>query len=520
MIFANYARKSVFRDNSDSLQNQERMAQEYAQLHFPGKVDEFRIYSDEDYSGANTQRPDLQRMLSDIKNNDIDVLIVYQLDRLSRDIRDFSNIYSILDEHNVQFVSVKENIDTTTPIGKAMMYITVVFAQMERETTANRVYDNMVNLAREGWWIGGNPPAGYRRKRITAENGKNHVSLEIVPEEAAFNVALFERFLSGHHTVSGFQTYCRYNGIRTVNGYVLTSSQVYKLLTNPYCVPALPEVYDYFSAKGCQMVDDRSRWDGSFGVMVAGRTTERGKTHTITTPDNWIVCVGHHKPYISADLWLAVQERFGKNKFDRTLKYDMPLLKGILRCKCGRLMSMARKRKADGSIATWYRCPRRNQDPSACDMREIKVGLLDNAVLDIFREININEQAIYNYISAPAKPSVPPKEVQKKIDSIAQKIGRLTDSLAMAEGGAAAKYIISQIEKLDAEKNALSRKLLAASAEQKNYNESINNVVNIRSQIRELLKDFDNYSDIERNSIAREIIKECVWDGETLRLTL
>lgn len=134
MIFANYSRKSVFKDNSDSIKNQSRMSQEYAEAHFPGQVEKFLSYSDEDYSGANADRPDLKRLLSDIRLGRINALIVYQLDRLSRNIKDFAEIYSVLEEHDVQFVSVKENIDTTTPIGKAMMYIIVVFAQMECET--------------------------------------------------------------------------------------------------------------------------------------------------------------------------------------------------------------------------------------------------------------------------------------------------------------------------------------------------------------------------------------------------
>ena len=77
-------------------------------------------------------------MLSFIKGGFCDVLVVYQLDRLSRDVRDFANIYALLEEHGVMFISIKENIDTTTPIGRAMMYVTVVFAQMERETIAAR----------------------------------------------------------------------------------------------------------------------------------------------------------------------------------------------------------------------------------------------------------------------------------------------------------------------------------------------------------------------------------------------
>ena len=129
MRFFSYGRKSVFSDKSDSIDNQFRMNREYCESKFSGQVDSWQQFSDEDFTGANTSRPDLQRMLSFIKGSFCDVLVVYQLDRLSRDVRDFANIYALLEEHGVMFISIKENIDTTTPIGRAMMYVTVVFAQ-------------------------------------------------------------------------------------------------------------------------------------------------------------------------------------------------------------------------------------------------------------------------------------------------------------------------------------------------------------------------------------------------------
>ena len=161
MVFASYGRKSIYSDHSDSIKNQHRMNREYAELHFPGKVDSFLLYEDEGKTGANMDRPDLKRLLRDIESGIIDVLIVYNLDRLSRSVPDFSNIYDFLEAHNVQFVSVREIIDTTTPVGEAMMYVSAAFAQMERKTISNRVYDNMVGLADDGWWVGGNPPSPY-----------------------------------------------------------------------------------------------------------------------------------------------------------------------------------------------------------------------------------------------------------------------------------------------------------------------------------------------------------------------
>ena len=148
MRFATYGRKSVYSDKSDSVDNQSRMCREYVDLRFSGQVDSFECYSDEGLTGANTNRPGLKRLLSDVADRLIDVLIVYQLDRLSRDVKDFANIYASLEEKGVMFISVKESIDTNTPIGKAMMFITATFAQMERETIAARVTDNLSGLAR------------------------------------------------------------------------------------------------------------------------------------------------------------------------------------------------------------------------------------------------------------------------------------------------------------------------------------------------------------------------------------
>jgi site-specific DNA recombinase len=133
MHFATYGRKSVYSDRSDSVDNQERMCREYVDLKFKDKAESFEIYQDEGFTGANTDRPGLKRLMDDVNDGLIDALVVYQLDRLSRDVKDFANIYATLEEKNVMFISIKENIDTTTPIGKAMMYVTMVFAQRSEE---------------------------------------------------------------------------------------------------------------------------------------------------------------------------------------------------------------------------------------------------------------------------------------------------------------------------------------------------------------------------------------------------
>lgn len=518
MNFANYARKSVYSDRSDSVDNQYRMAHDYAELHFPGQIDSFVRYCDEDFTGSNTNRPDLKRMLKDIKDGMIDVLIVYQLDRLSRDVRDFANIYDILEEHHVNFVSVKENIDTTTPIGKAMMYVTVVFAQMERETIAARVTDNMIGLAKKGYWAGGQAPCGYVRKNITVA-GRQHVTIEPDPDGVEYVKDIFDTFLDNNFSLQSMETYYRKKGIRTLRGAFFSTTQLHKILTMPYCVEATTAVYDYYTSKGCSIDPEspREKWDGTHGVMIYGRSTEKNKKHQLQSPDKWLVCLGYHKPFLPADKWLRVQQRFSQNKFDRAMKYDIPLLKGVLRCSCGAIMSVSRKKKIDGSVSSWYYCLKRMRRGSeACNRAQIKIEILDEKVINIFQEIEHDPETILQYASTAVRPMADPHSIDRSISSCESKIQRLAASLALNENSTASKYIVKEIEQLDQELQKLRAKQIELSIQNRQNQAGIKSCQERAVEIGNLIRNFETFTAAERNEIARNVISKCTWDGETL----
>lgn len=521
MRFANYGRKSVFSDKSDSVDNQLRMSKEYAYSHFPGQVDSFTHYSDEDFTGANTNRPDLQRLIADIKAGLVDVLIVYQLDRLSRDVRDFANIYAVLEEHNVNFVSVRENIDTTTPIGKAMMYVIVIFAQMERETIAARVSDNMLGLAKKGYWTGGNPPRGYIRQKVVID-GRKHVTIVPDPEGISFVMNIFDTFLENGFSLQSMETYFKNKGIRTPSGAFFSTAQLHKTLTMPYCVEGTQEVYDYYAAKGCIMDSDspREKWDGSRGVMIYGRTTEKNKKHQLNPPDKWIVCLGLHKPFMPATKWLAVQNRLSQNKFDKTMKYDTPLLKGVLRCSCGSIMCVSRKKKING-VSSWYYCLKRmRQGADACDSSQIKIELLDNKVLEIFKNIETDPSLIAEYTAIKSTSCIDRDKISRQISSCETKIRRLAGSLALHNDSTASKYIIEEMERLDLELQALRREQSAALIQSQQNLLAIHSAEERAIEIQHFIHNFDTFTAGERNEIARKVISSCTWDGETLAVTL
>lgn len=141
-----YSRKSKYTNTGDSVGNQIELAQEYIKTHYP--EDEYKveveIFEDEGFSGGNIDRPQFQKMLKIERENHYDVLIAYRLDRISRNIADFSNLMNELTKLHTDFVSIKEQFDTRTPMGRAMMFIASVFAQLEREVIAERIRDNKI----------------------------------------------------------------------------------------------------------------------------------------------------------------------------------------------------------------------------------------------------------------------------------------------------------------------------------------------------------------------------------------
>ena len=517
-----YTRKSIFSDKSESTKNQARMCKDYIDCHYsePGT---YIIYEDEGKTGANTDRPELHKLMDDIRSDSIDTLIVYQLDRLSRDVKDFSNIYAELEEHHVQFVSVKENIDTSTPIGKAMMYIAVVFAQMERETIAGRVYDNMVGLSGSGWWVGGNPPVGYRRKRVETPDGKKHVTIEPVANQIEYVKLIHKTFQENNFSLSGFETYLKSNNILTLNGKFFSSSQLYKILTIPYCVQATQRVYDYFAARGCIMNPQcpRELWDGKHGVMVSGRSTERNHKHELNPPEKWRICIGKHDAFIDDETWLKTQEKFQKNIFDKKMKYDTPLLKGIVRCKCGTLMSIARKKKTNGVSSYYYCVKRTRQGSDYCDMSQINIDTLDGKVMGIFKEIEVDNSIINKYASTAKKINytVKKKSITKRIQQENEKIHNLAGTLSEYRNSPAAKYIIEEINEHDAILTQLNRDLLEIQLSERRQEKEQGTLSDKIDMISEFVHNINILTAEEKNALAKKCIKSCTWDGKKLFIT-
>ena len=153
-------------------------------------------YDDGGYSGGSTDRPNLQRLLEDVRARKIDVIVVYKVDRLTRSLADFAKLVELFDAHQVSFVSVTQQFNTTTSMGRLTLNVLLSFAQFEREVTSERIRDKIAASKRKGLWVGGPLPLSYEIK-----DGK----LAVIEEEAERVRSIFRRYLD----VSGINELAR-----------------------------------------------------------------------------------------------------------------------------------------------------------------------------------------------------------------------------------------------------------------------------------------------------------------------
>lgn len=197
-------------------------------------------YDDGGYSGGNMDRPALKRLMEDIKKGLINVVVVYKIDRLTRSLMDFSQLVTTFDQHNVSFVSVTQQFNTTTSMGRLTLNILLSFAQFEREVTGERIRDKFAASKRKGMWMGGHPPLGYdvQDRRLIVNK-----------DEAEIIKHIFSRFIT-LKSMTNLTRELRERGVRTKTfvtqkgtlrqGNLVSPGYIYRILNNAVYVGDMP----------------------------------------------------------------------------------------------------------------------------------------------------------------------------------------------------------------------------------------------------------------------------------------
>lgn len=303
MRIAIYGRKSKWTGRGESVENQLLMCREYIERFVEGGKDaEIIEYEDEGFSGKNVKRPQFQQMLRDMEKQPFDYLICYKLDRLGRNLADLALLMESLTHQGISFISIKEQFDTTTPIGKAMLYFSGVLAQMEREQIAERVRDNMLMLARSGRWLGGNTPLGFISKKLEKEDlcGKRRTFCYLVenPEEMELVKFIFAYFLK-KQSLTKVMEYLLQHHIKTRKGNEFYIMGIRDILTNPVYCMADREAYEYFYDLGCQICIEEHELDNKTGLMSYAKTSSSIYKNQLAEYGSWIISRGKHRGVLS-----------------------------------------------------------------------------------------------------------------------------------------------------------------------------------------------------------------------------
>jgi site-specific DNA recombinase len=337
------------REPEGSLKNQTQRLREALHTHSlsgdPWK--EVKSYVEEGYSGKNINRPRFKEMLMDIQQGVIDTVLCTELSRISRSVLDFLKILEFFERYNIEFIVLKQNIDTTTPFGKVVFTILVALAEFEREMTGQRTSENMLARAKRGLWNGGNL-LGYDR------DFHNKGYLVVNKKESKLAKLIFEKYLGLKSCVAvakwlndrGYRTK-EYSSIRGKhhNSGEFISQYVHKVLKN-------------FSYVGKKEVNKKN--------------INKDQTK-LQEQDRYFITKAVWPPIIKQELFDRVQIAL-KRRFRRSprqlINHDY-LLSGLLKCKfCGRSLEGSTNTKKNGKKYYYYRHSPRNKG-SACSFKEI-----------------------------------------------------------------------------------------------------------------------------------------------------
>ena len=328
-----YARQSVEKKDSLSISGQVDLCRRMA-----GEK-ELAVYRDAGYSGKNTDRPAFRQLMRDVKAGRIATLYVYRLDRFSRSVADFGQLWQVLQANRVEFVSVSENFDTSTPMGRAMLHIIMVFAQLERETTAQRVRDNYYRRAALGAWPGGPAPFGFDNGRAAGRDGRWAPAL--VPNGHGELVRrIFAEYVGEGTSLSGLAKKLSREGIPGPKRAVWDSVTLSRLLHNPAYVKADEQVRLYYLGQGITVTDPAEYFDGQHGLLLVGRREPDSRRRT--GEGSQVLSVLNSPGLVEAELFLRCQEKLRRNRqLGRSGQGKHTWLSGLLKCaECGYSVSV------------------------------------------------------------------------------------------------------------------------------------------------------------------------------------
>lgn len=334
-------------------------------------ISDYTVFEDAGYSGKNTDRPAFQKMMMQIRNGMYSHLLVWKIDRISRNLLDFAQMYEELKTLGVTFISRNEQFDTSTAMGEAMLKMVLIFAELERKTTAERVTATMISRANDGTWNGGRVPFGY-------DYNKETQTFSINGNESYIVLQMYDLY---EKTDSLVRTARELNDL----GYVsrqhnpFSPVSVWIILRNPWYVGTYR--YNYYKIPGRRAIKDESEW---------------------------VVIENHHSPLVSKERFDRVQKMLDSNARYRNtpgrkaMQKNVNIFSGLLWCaSCGSAFTASPgKLHASGYRSSKYGCPNVRKIKT-CNAKYTSDTVIGEFLLNFILNV-LNAQKAFDKIETPA----------------------------------------------------------------------------------------------------------------------
>ncbi len=307
-----------------------------------------KVYTDGGYSGATLQRPAIQQLLQDVQREKIDIVLVYKIDRLTRSPKDFYHLIECFEQANLDFISITERIDTSTPAGRLLRNIMLTFSQFERELLSERVKDKMLERAKIGLYNGGSAPLGYMRanKKLVPH-----------PENRKVIKSMFEMYVETQSLAAVFKM-MREMGVRTNRGNAYPLTKITRLLSNP---------------------------------LYVGKVYHKGEIYD-----------GIHEPLVSKDVFELAQ-KIDKTKTKKYMVSKHFTFAGLMKCgNCGTAMCPCfTNKRYNGTLKRYYyyRCTMITRyDWTHCPVKQVSAERLEMSILENLERILTDKPYLDNLV--------------------------------------------------------------------------------------------------------------------------
>lgn len=450
-----YARQSVDKEDSISIESQIELCLRES------TAPEHKIFKDKGYSGKNTERPDFQEMMAQIRHGGVSRVIVYRLDRISRSVLDFAGLINEFQKYGIEFISITEKFDTSTPIGKAMLMIVMIFAQLERETIQQRVVDAYKSRSRKGFYMGGRIPYAMKLKNTVIDGIKTSM-YEGIPEEIDVVKLIYALYSNPQTSFSDVMQYLKDHDIKNADGKSFSRMRIRDIVTNPIYVRADDRIFEFFNTQGAEIINDISQYIGENGVYLY--TGDKSLPRKAISLNGHVVVLAPHEGWIDSDTWLKCRTKcLNVRQIAKPVKAKNTWLAGKIKCRhCGYALSLRQYSRKKTEDARYYVCARKYVAMDCEGIGAVQAGKIEDIVflemkdkLKEFSNLQLHERPESTLQLTKLKVQV--TQIEKEIDTLVEKI--------VSANKATMAYINKKIEELDGEKTKLKKEIADMSAD-------------------------------------------------------